>query len=123
MRYMMMVMGDADFEAGKPASDELQALMGEYIGRMAAEGIFVDGAGLMPSSQGFKAHARNGEISFTDGPFTEAKEIIGGYAIVDVRDEAHAREVVREFIGLHTRTGYTDVTCEIRRMEDAPAAE
>src|SRR5690606_5848712 len=74
MRYMMMIKGDADYEAGKPASEKLQGLMGEFIGKCAADGTFVDGAGLLPSSRGFKARARNGEISFTDGPFAEARE-------------------------------------------------
>lgn len=117
MRYMMMVMGDASYEAGEPPSDALLQGMGAYMGKCAQEGILVDGAGLQPSGKGFKAKSRKGEISIVDGPFTEAKEIVGGYAIVDVRDEAHAREVVREFIQVHIDAGVTDVDCEIRPLE------
>lgn len=117
MKYLMMVMGDADFEAGTPASDKLQQLMGEYIGKTASEGVFVDGAGLMPSRHGFKASARDGEISITDGPFTESKEIVGGFAIVDVRDDAHARQVARDFIEVHFKGGVMNVECEIRPFE------
>lgn len=117
MRYMMMIKGDADYEAGKQASEELMALMGEYIGKTAAEGVFVDGAGLLPSSKGFKASSREGQISFTDGPFSEAKEIVGGFAIVECRDNEHARQVVREFIEVHHKAGVMDVDCEIRPMD------
>lgn len=117
MRYMMMIMGDADFEAGTPPSETLQTLMGEYIGKTAAEGIFVDGAGLTPSSQGFKATAREGAVTFTDGPFAEAREIVGGYAIVEARDAAHAREIVRDFMDVHFRAGVMNLTCEIRPLE------
>ena len=117
MRYLMMIMGDADFEAGKPPSDELQQLMGEFIGKTASQGVFVDGAGLQPSSAGFKAQSRDGRISFTDGPFTEAKEIIGGYAIVEVESDEQARELVREFIEVHHKAGVMNVDCEIRPLE------
>lgn len=117
MRYLMMIMGDADFEAGKPPSDELQQLMGGFIGKSAAQGQFIDGAGLQPSSAGFKAYSRDGQISFTDGPFAEAKEIVGGYAIVEVEDDASARAMVREFIEVHHKAGVMNVTCEIRPLE------
>ncbi len=117
MRYMMMIMGDADYEAGGKASAELEALMGEYIGKTAAEGIFVDGAGLLPSSKGFKASSRGPEITFTDGPFTEAREIIGGFAIVEVPDNEAARKVVRDFIEVHHKAGVMNVDCEIRPMD------
>lgn len=117
MRYMMMIKGDADYEAGKEASAELQAAMGEYIGKTASQGIFVDGAGLLPSSKGFKASSRDGEISFTDGPFAEAKEIVGGFAIVEVKDNEVAKQVVRDFIEVHHKAGVMDVDCEIRPMD------
>ncbi len=123
MRYMLMVMGDADYEEGKPAPAELYTLMGEFIGKLAEQGVFVDGTGLLPTRHGFRAKARDGEITLTDGPFSEAKEIVGGYAIFEVPDEDTVRRLAREFVGLHTQTGYTEVDCEIRRMEDAPEAE
>ena len=117
MRYLMMIMGDADFEAGNPPSEKLDQAMGAYIARAAAEGVFVDGGGLMPSRHGTKVSARGGAITFTDGPFTEAREIVGGYAIVEVRDDAHAREVVREFMQVHFDAGLMNLDCEIRPLE------
>lgn len=122
MRYMMMVLGDAEYEAGKQASEELQARMAEYIGEMAAKGIFIDGAGLLPSRHGFRATLKGGEVTMVDGPFTESKEIVGGYAIVEVESEEQAREITREFLALHNDTGVAEGTCIIRRMEDMPAA-
>jgi len=117
MRYLMMIMGDANFEAGTPPSEELQRLMGEYIGKTAAAGIFINGAGLRPSSKGFKARSRDGHIRFTDGPFAEAREIIGGYAIMELPDDAAARALVRDFIEVHHKAGVMDVDCEIRPLE------
>lgn len=117
MRYLMMIMGDADFEAGKPPSDELVKAMGAYIGKTASQGVFIDGAGLKPSSSGFKAKARGGKVSFTDGPFAEAREIVGGYAIVEVADHAAARQVVRDFMQVHFDAGMMDLDCEIRPLE------
>lgn len=123
MRYMMMVMGDAGYEAGETASDELQQLMGEFIGKAASQGVFVDGAGLQPSSAGFKAHSRDGKISFTDGPFTEAREIVGGFAIVELEDDAAARELARAFIEVHHKAGVMNLDCEIRPFEREPSAQ
>lgn len=118
MRYLMMIMGDADFEAGNPPSEKLQQLMGEYIGKTASQGVFIDGAGLQPSSAGFKAKSRNGAISFTDGPFAEAKEIVGGYAIVELPDNETAKALVKDFIEVHHKAGVMNVDCEIRPLED-----
>lgn len=117
MRYLMMIMGDADFEAGTPPSEKLQQLMGEYVGKTAREGVFIDGAGLQPSSAGFKATSRDGAISFTDGPFAEAKEIIGGYAIVELPDNEAAKTLVKDFIEVHHNAGVMDMVCEIRPLE------
>jgi len=117
MRYLMMIMGNADFEAGNPPSEKLQQLMGDYIGKTASEGMFIDGAGLQPSRAGFKARSRNGRISFTDGPFAEAKEIVGGYAIVELPDNEAAKALVRDFIEVHHAAGVMDVDCEIRPIE------
>ena len=117
MRYLMMIMGNADFEAGKPPSAELQQAMGAYIGKTATEGVFIDGAGLLPSSKGFKAKSRDGKISFTDGPFAEAKEIIGGYAIVELPDNEAAKALVKDFIEVHVNAGVLDVDCEVRPLE------
>ena len=114
MRYLMMVMGNADYEAGKPPSEKLMQAMGEFIGKSVQAGQFVDGGGLLPSSHAFKARARDGKISFTDGPFAEAKEIIGGYSIVELPDDATAREMVKQFIQVHIDAGVMDVECEIR---------
>jgi len=117
MRYLMMIMGNADYEAGKPPSAELQQAMGEFIGKSAQAGQFVDGGGLLPSRHAFKARARDGKISFTDGPFAEAKEIIGGYSIVELPDDEAARRMVKEFIDVHIKAGVMDVDCEIRPIE------
>lgn len=116
MRFMMMVKGDADYEAGKPPSEQLQAAMGEYIAKCAAEGSLVDAGGLLPTSQGLRASSRDGKISFTDGPFAEAKEIIGGYAVFELEDIGAAKRAMHDFMEVHHKAGVLDLDCDIRPM-------
>lgn len=116
MRYLMMVKGDADYEAGSPPSEKLQALMGDYIGKCFADGTLVDAGGLLPTRHGARFSARDGEITVIDGPFAEAREIVGGYAIVEVPDDAAARQVARDFIDVHFLGGVDDLDVEIRPL-------
>lgn len=122
MRYMMMILGDADYEAGKQATAELQEQMGEFIGKLAAEGVFIDGNGMLPSRHGFRASLKEGAVSITDGPFAESKEIVGGYAVVEVQSEEQARQITHDFLMLHEKNGVHDAECIIRRLEDFPEA-
>ena len=118
MKFMLMIKGDAAYEAGQPPNPELMAAMGPYIEKMAQSGILVETGGLSPTSRGARLTVANGTFTVTDGPFTEAKEVIGGYAIVEVASKEQALAVSREFLQLHVDTlgpGYTGVS-EIREM-------
>ena len=68
--------------------------MGKLIEEFSAKGVLLDTAGLRPSSEGFRIRNNHGKFSRTDGPFTEAKEVIGGYAILkaDSMEEAVAAD-------------------------------
>jgi hypothetical protein len=92
MRFMIIRKADASTEAGAKASEELIAAMGRYIEEMVNAGVMLGGDGLQPSARGARVTFANGTPTVTDGPFTEAKELIAGYTLIDVasRDEAIA---------------------------------
>ena len=82
---------------------------------------FVSAGGLLDSGKGARARLSKGKITVTDGPFTEAKEVIGGFAIYDVPSLKEAKEWTRRFLDLHVRffSGW-DCEVEIREMMEGP---
>lgn len=120
MRFLVMVKAGADYEAGAPPSPELMAAVGALAEKEIASGRMVSMGGLLPSAFGAKVHLANGKVSVTDGPFAEAKEIVGGFAIFDLPSKAAAIEAGREFLGLHAKVlgdGYRGEV-EIRQIAD-----
>ena len=121
MRFMAIVKPGKDYEAGKPPSPELMAAMGRLAEEQAKLGIFVMGGGLLPSSQGHKVSMSRGKITVTDGPFTEAKEVIGGFAIVNHASHEQAIAGARRMMQIHAEHGFTDLEIELREMMEDPA--
>ncbi len=101
MKFMMIAYATKNSEAGLPPDPRLMGAIGQLAAEMAAKGQLVDQGGLAPSSMGVKARLKGGKITFTDGPFTEAKEIVGGYAIVNVKSREEAIELSRRFWQAH----------------------
>jgi len=101
MRYMMMVKANADSEAGRMPPAELMEVLGKHSVEMIDAGVLLESGGLLPSSQGARVHVGGGTTMVTDGPFTESKELIAGYAILraDSREEAIA--LGRQYMQLH----------------------
>jgi len=115
MRYMGFVIMDPA-KANPPQA--LMDAMDAHIGASAAAGIFLDGGGLGRTA-GFQV--RSGELSATDGPFSEAKEIVGGYAVLELRDDAEAAEEARKLADLHRQHWPEwEGRVEIHRIEGAP---
>ncbi|WP_423065449.1 YciI family protein [Devosia sp. CN2-171] len=87
MRYMIMVKMT---EPSPPPSSEMLAAMGKLNEEMIAAGVLLGGEGLQPSKSGAKVKMQNGKLEVRDGPFTEAKELLGGFWIIraDSLDEA-----------------------------------
>lgn len=96
VKVMVMVKGTAADEETDVPSTELFAAMAAYNERLVKAGIMLDGAGLKPSSKGAKVIFEGGKISVVDGPFTEAKEIIGGYWIWQVNSLEEAIEWAKQ---------------------------
>jgi len=100
MRYMMFIKHTEDYRGREIPAGLIEA-MGEFIGEYAKQGKFIDGAGLKSSHKGKRIKLRNGQLSVVDGPFTESKELVGGYAIVDVDSDEEALDIATKFMELH----------------------
>jgi hypothetical protein len=84
------------------------------------QGVMVGMGGLGPTALGARARLSKGKITVTDGPFAEAKEVIGGYAIYDVASKQDAIEWTRRFLEAHIGLWDQDLEVEVRQMMDAP---
>ncbi|MEU0407111.1 YciI family protein [Streptomyces griseorubiginosus] len=113
-RYLSMVRIDEQNAPAEGPSEALMQRMGELIEEMTKAGVLLDTAGLTPTAQGTRVHWEKGELSVTDGPFTEAKEVVGGYAIVQAKDMAEAIEWTKRFLKVHEE--HWTVTCEVREI-------
>ena len=92
MRFMMIVKANKDSEAGVMPSEELLSAMGKYNEELMKAGVLLDGAGLKPTSKGARVRFSGGKPAMIDGPFTEAKELIAGYWIIQVKSREEAIE-------------------------------
>ena len=122
MRFMMLVKADKSYEAGAPPKPELMAAIGELSEEMIKAGVLLDMGGLLPTSKGALINVRKGKLTVTDGPFSEAKEVIGGYAVLQCKSKEEAIERGRRFMQLHADMlgpSY-DGELEIRQMPDVP---
>jgi hypothetical protein len=90
MRILGLLKADAQTEAGTPPSPELIARVGAFMEEVAQAGVLIGGDGLTPTSAGKRVKLANGNVTVTDGPFTESKELIASYALfqVDTMEEA-----------------------------------
>ena len=92
MRFMMIVKASKDSEAGKMPSEELLAAMGKYNEELMKAGVLLDLSGLQASSKGARIKFSGGKKTVVDGPFTESKELIAGYWIIQVKSQEEAME-------------------------------
>lgn len=93
MRFMMIVKATKDSEAGVMPDEQILAAMGKYNEELTRAGVLLDGSGLAPSSQGARVRfSAAGRRSVIDGPFTEAKELIAGYWLIQVKSREEAIE-------------------------------
>ena len=101
MRFMMIVKANAGSEAGLPPDPALMEAVGKLSQEAFEKGIMVDSGGLAPTSKGARVRVSGGKVTVTDGPFAEAKELVGGYAIMDLPSREEAIEHGRRFMELH----------------------
>jgi hypothetical protein len=117
MKYLMFIKHAEDQSVQPPPA--LMEAMGEFVNRMLANGTLKETGGLKPTSAGYRIRSSGGKLRVIDGPFTESKEIIGGYALVETKSKEEADAVAREFMELH-RLHWPEFECEseIRPVED-----
>ena len=99
MRFMIVVKATKDSEAGKfpPDKEKMFAAMATYHEELVKAGVLLDASGLQPSSKGWRVKYKGGKRSVIDGPFTEAKELIAGYTIIQVKSKEEAIERTKRF--------------------------
>jgi hypothetical protein len=97
MRFMILVKATKDSEAGVAPPDELFAAMADYHEQLAKAGVLLDGSGLQPSAKGWRIRYSGDKRTVVDGPFTEAKELIAGYTMIQVKSREEAIEWTRRF--------------------------
>jgi hypothetical protein len=117
MKYLTFIRSSESYREAPPPA--LMEAMGEFVQRSSREGTLVDSGGLAPSKDGFRIRLDNGRITMTDGPFPESKEVIGGWAILDVGSKQEALRVATEFMELHRKhwPGFEGES-EVRQMAD-----
>lgn len=116
MRYMMMIKGNADYEAGNPPPPALVEGMGRLATEMAQAGVLLSTEGLQPTRAATKIRYARGRQSVTDGPFAEAKEVVGGYAIVRAASKAEALALAQRVVDIHVAAGVPEFEMEIRPL-------
>lgn len=112
MRFMVMVKGNEESEAGIMPPQELFAEMGKFNEELVKAGVLLEAAGLQPSSQGVRISYSGKNRTVIDGPFTEAKELVAGFWLWQVRSQDEAIEWAR-------RIPFGGGEVEIRRVSEA----
>ncbi|GGY17977.1 transcriptional regulator [Rhodanobacter panaciterrae] len=116
MRFLSMVRINEN--SGLQPSERLMSDMGKLIEEVTKAGVMLDTAGLRPTSEGVRVRLSHGKISVIDGPFTETKEVIGGYALMETKSMEEAIYWTERFLKVHGDEW--DITCEVRQLETHP---
>lgn len=116
MRFMIIRKADAETEASVMPGEDLINAMGAYNEELEKAGVFLDGAGLKASSTGARVKFSDGKPTVMDGPFTEAKELIAGFTMIQAKSKAEAIEWVKRW---PVEDGHGNVEIEIRQVFEA----
>lgn len=115
MRYFMSIIPPADLKP-EDISQGLMDAMGPWMEKSLAAGTLISTGGLKPANEGRRLEGRTGEIATIDGPFSEAKEVIGGYAVFEAPDLEAATALAGEFMQMHIDNGIPDLVLELREI-------
>jgi hypothetical protein len=100
MRFLGYTLANESELPTEPPSPELYERMGEFVEGAINAGVVVATGGIAPTSEGAKITLKDGEFTVVDGPFAEAKEIVGGWAIMECRDLDEAIEWSKRFVSV-----------------------
>jgi hypothetical protein len=122
MRYLTFIRSSESYRESLPPAALMEA-MGKFVEQASKDGVLVDTGGLLPSKDGVRVRLERGQVTVTDGPFTEAKEVIGGWAILNVKSRAEAIRIATEFMELHRKHWPEfEGESEVRPMADPTGA-
>ena len=113
MRFLSMIRIQEN--TGQVPSEQLMSDMGKLIEEMTGTGQLVSTAGLRPTAEGVRVRLRGGKLSTVDGPFTETKEVIGGYAILEAASMQEAIALTERFLAVHGEEW--ELECEVRQLD------
>jgi hypothetical protein len=113
MRFLSIYKG---IERDTPPTEAEMATMGEFIEQAAKAGWLLTTEGCLPSALGARVRLSDGTVTVTDGPFTEAKEVVGGFAIIQANSKEEAIALTKHFLGVAG-----DGECELRQLYEDPA--
>ncbi|MEO7323980.1 MAG: YciI family protein [Dokdonella sp.] len=114
MRFLSFIRVNEN--TGMRPSEQLMTDMGKLIDEMTKSGVLLETAGLRPTAEGVRMRLSGGKLKMTDGPFTESKEVIGGYAMLQVDSMEEALDCTRRFLKVHGDEW--DVECEVRQLDE-----
>lgn len=118
MRFMMLIKANQDFEAGIPPSRKLVEAMGRLSEELSKTGVLLSSEGMKPSSSGTRIRYSAGRRNVVDGPFTETKELVGGFAIVQVASKQEAIALADRVVTIHVECGVSEFEMEVRPLFD-----
>ncbi len=113
MRFLSMIR--IDEHAAQVPSEQVMQDMGKLMDEMTKEGVLVRTAGLRPSAEGRRVRLHKGQLSTIDGPFSETKEVIGGFAILEAPSMQVAIELTERFLRVHGDAW--EIECEVRQLD------
>lgn len=113
MRFLSMIRINEN--GGQVPSEQLMQDMGKLIDDMTREGVLIRTAGLRPTAEGARVRLSQSKLSIVDGPFTETKEVIGGFAILEAPSMQEAIEFTKRFLRIHGDTW--EIECEVRQLD------
>jgi hypothetical protein len=114
MRFLGLLKADEHSEAGAPPTKELMEKMGKFMEEVTKAGVLIDTAGLQPSAKGARVRVSGGKVSVIDGPFTESKELVASYALLEAKSMAEAVDWTTRFLKV-----LGEGECEIRPLFEA----
>ena len=115
MRFLGLLKADEYSEAGAPPPPEMMEKMGKFMEAITKAGVLISTGGLQPTSKGARVRLSDGKVTVTDGPFTESKELIASYALLEAKSMAEAVEWTTRFLQVLGRG-----ECELRPLFDRP---
>jgi hypothetical protein len=121
-RYLLFIQ-HSEVYRDDPIPQGLLEEMGEFISDNQKSGVLIDTAGLRPTAEAVRVRLSRGKVSATDGPFTETKEVVGGYALIEVDSRQEAVDLATKFMEIHRRHWPEfEGACEVRQIESEPPA-